>query len=223
MQLRKTLGVEPGLTAIIGGGGKTTLLYALAKECAAQAKVIVCTTTHIFPPEHMPCLCTDDEAQIRAALEKTNCLCLGTRCENGKLAAPALPFERLLQLADFIFAEADGSKHLPLKAHAAHEPVIPPEANQTILVLGVSGLGKKIAEAAHRPALYAEKLGVTEDAVITPELAARVLEREGLHTRVLVNQVETEKEMEMARRLAENLHCPVAAGALQKENVICLC
>ena len=57
-------------------------------------------------------------------------------------------------MADYIFAEADGSKHLPLKAHAAHEPVIPPEANQTILVLGASGFGKPIAAAAHRPALY---------------------------------------------------------------------
>ena len=30
MQLRRMLGIQPGLTAIIGGGGKTTLLYALA-------------------------------------------------------------------------------------------------------------------------------------------------------------------------------------------------
>ena len=56
-----------------------------------------------------------------------------------------------------------------------------------------------------------------------PELAARLLEREALHTRVLVNQVETEHELALARKLAGYLHCPVAAGALQKENVICLC
>ena len=48
-------------------------------------------------------------------------------------------------------------------------------------------------------------------------------EREALHTRVLVNQVETEHELALARKLAGYLHCPVAAGALQKENVICLC
>ena len=95
---------------------------------------------------------------------------------------------------------------------------MPKEANQTILVLGVSGLGRPIVEAAHRPALYAEKLGVPEDAIVTPELAARLLEREALHT-----QVETEHELALARKLAGYLHCPVAAGALQKENVICLC
>lgn len=223
MHLRETLAIKPGLTAIIGGGGKTTLLYALAKECSMDARVIVCTTTHILKPSHLPCVLSSREAEIQAALEEANCVCVGTNSVEGKFGAPAISFERLLRLADYIFVEADGSKHLPLKAHAGHEPVVPKEANQTILVLGVSGLGRPIGEAAHRPALYAKKLGVTEDAIAEPELAARLLEREALHTRVLVNQVETEHELALARELAEHLHCPVAAGALQKENVICLC
>ena len=188
-----------------------------------DARVIVCTTTHILKPSHLPCVLSGGEAEIQAALEENSCVCVGTKSETGKFGAPAISFERLLQLADYVFVEADGSKHLPLKAHAGHEPVVPKEANQTILVLGVSGLGRPIGEAAHRPALYAKKLGVTEDAIVTPELAARLLEREALHTRVLVNQVETEHELALARELAEHLHCPVAAGALQKENVICLC
>lgn len=223
MQLRQTLGIEPGLTAIIGGGGKTTLLYALAREFSQTERVIVCATTHILPPEHLPCLTEDSEAEVRAALCKTNCACVGTKSADGKFSAPEIPFAQLLQLADFIFVEADGSKHLPLKAHASHEPVIPPEANQAILVLGVSGLGKPIVRAAHRPALYAQKLGVPENTIVTPELAARLLNLEALHTRVLVNQAETKEELALARELAGFLSCPVAAGSLQKENVICLC
>ena len=223
MQLRTLLQIEPGVTAIIGGGGKTTLLYALGRECAQSARVIVCTTTHIFAPAQMPRVLSGSEEELQSALKKAPLVCVGTKSEAGKLGAPAISFERLLRFADYIFVEADGSKHLPLKAHADHEPVIPKEANQTILVLGVSGLGKTIREAAHRPALYAEKLQVTEDTIVTPELAARLLEREALHTRVLINQVETEHDMALARALAEQLHCPVAAGALQKENVLCLC
>lgn len=223
MHLRQTLGIQPGLTAIIGGGGKTTLLYALARELSQTARVIVCTTTHILPPEHLLCLTDGGEAEVRAALCKTNCVCVGTKSAEGKFSAPEISFTKLLQLADYIFVEADGSKHLPLKAHASHEPVIPSEANQTILVLGVSGLGKPISQAAHRPALYAQKLGVPEDTIVTPELAARLLNLEALHTRVLVNQAETKEELALARELAGFLHCPVAAGALQKENVICLC
>ena len=223
MDLRQTLQIRPGVTAIIGGGGKTTLLYALAREASKDARVIVCTTTHIFPPEHLPCLITDDASEIRAALLNTNCVCVGSRSAEGKFSAPAISFAQLLPLADYIFVEADGSKHLPLKAHAPHEPVIPPEANQTILVLGASGLGKPIGQAAHRPALYAQKLGVTEDTLVTPALAARLVTLEALHTRVLINQVETEEQWTLARALAACLTCPAAAGALQKENVICLC
>ena len=131
--------------------------------------------------------------------------------------------EKLSTLADYVFVEADGSKHRPLKAHAAHEPVIPAEANQTILVLGASGLERPICDAAHRPELYAQKLGVSEDDLATPYLAAKLLELEALHTRVLVNQVETEAAFANARELAGFLHCPVAAGSLWKENLVCLC
>ena len=223
MQLAQILDIRLGVTAIIGGGGKTTLLYALARELSGCARVVVCTTTHIFPPEHLPCIIEGGEAAICAALEQTNCVCVGTRSAEGKFSAPEVPFARLVELADYILVEADGSRHRPLKAHTAHEPVIPPEANQTILVLGASGLGKPILEAAHRPELYAKKLSVAEDTIASPELAAKLLNLEALHTRVLINQVETEEQWALARELAGKLNCPVAAGALLKENVICLC
>ena len=46
MALAELLNIQRGLTAITGSGGKTTLLYALARELSAEARVIVCTTTH---------------------------------------------------------------------------------------------------------------------------------------------------------------------------------
>ena len=54
MSLAALLGVEPGLTALIGGGGKTTLLYALAEELKARGSVLVTTSTKIRAPEHLP-------------------------------------------------------------------------------------------------------------------------------------------------------------------------
>ena len=223
MELLQSLGIRPGLTALIGGGGKTTLLYALARQASIDSRVIVCTTTHILPPEHLPCVFPADEAEIAAALEKSSCICVGTKSTEGKFSAPGLSVQTLLTLVDFVFVEADGSKQRPLKAHAAHEPVVPAEANQTILVLGASGLNRPICDAAHRPELYAGKLGVSEDDPATPYLAAQLLELEALHTRVLINQVETQADLANARELAGFLHCPVAAGSLWKENIICLC
>lgn len=223
MKLSEALDVRPGVTAIIGGGGKTTLMECLAAELAAQARVIVCTTTHIYPEQTMPCLVSPTEAEVRAALARAGCVCVGSVSENGKLSAPELPFRTLCALAGYVLVEADGAKRLPLKAHAAHEPVVPPEANQTILVVGASGFGKPMRESVHRAPLAAQALGVGEDTIVTPELWACFLNFEALHTRVLVNQAENEQEQTTARALAAGLHCPVCMAALQKGWIECLC
>ena len=49
MQLYERLGVPCGVTAVIGSGGKTTLLSALSRELPGT--VILTTTTHILPFE----------------------------------------------------------------------------------------------------------------------------------------------------------------------------
>ena len=223
MKLAKALDVRPGVTAIIGGGGKTTLMECLAAELSAQARVIVCTTTHIYPEQNMPCLVSPSGEKVRAGLARTRCVCVGSVSESGKLSAPELPFRTLCAMADYVIVEADGSKRLPLKAHAAHEPVIPPEANQTILVVGASGFGRPMHESVHRAAIAAQELGVSADTAVTPELWARFLNLEALHTRVLVNQADGEPEQETAKALAEGLSCPVCMAALQKGWIKCLC
>ena len=223
MKLSEALRIQPGVTAIIGGGGKTTLMECLAAELSAQARVIVCTTTHIYPEQNMPCLVSPTEAEVEAALARTRCVCVGSVSESGKLSVPELPFRTLCAMADYVIVEADGAKRLPLKAHASHEPVIPPEANQTILVVGASGFGKPMRESVHRAPIAAQALGVDEDTAVTPELWAEFLKLEALHTRVLVNQAETEQEQKASEALAAGLSCPVCMAALQKEWVECLC
>ena len=91
MNLSEALQIRPGVTAIIGGGGKTTLMERLAHELSGKARVIVCTTTHIYPEKTMPCLVSPAQAEIAAALEKSPCICVGAWSENGKFGPPELP------------------------------------------------------------------------------------------------------------------------------------
>ena len=50
MELAGLLGVRPGVTAVIGSGGKTTLLRTLGTALAAEGhRVLLCTTTKIYP------------------------------------------------------------------------------------------------------------------------------------------------------------------------------
>ena len=51
MQIAPLLHVGRGVTAIIGGGGKTTLMETLAGELSKKGKVIITTTTHICRPK----------------------------------------------------------------------------------------------------------------------------------------------------------------------------
>lgn len=216
MALRDLLGVRPGVTAVIGGGGKTTLLRTLGGELAAEGKrVLLCTTTKMLPFPDLPCALTG--AELEALRREHRLLCAGTLLpDTGKLTAPETPMAQLAAWFDYVLVEADGAAHHPLKAHASHEPVIPAEANQTICVVGASGFGQPIVQAAHRPEWYAALAGVPETAEATPETEAAVLRAEALHTRIYVNQVETLWELADAKALAALLECPVLAGSLQR-------
>lgn len=221
MELKRLLDIRPGVTALIGGGGKTTLLYALGAELAQSAPVLLCTTTHIYPPTHIPCLVNADAEAVAAVLQKSRLVCVGSTSAEGKLSAPALSMAELLRLAPYVLVEADGARGRPIKAHAAHEPVIPAEADQTVLVIGASGLGKPIRDAVHRPALFCQALGAAEDEPVTPVREAAFVKFEALHDRVLLNQMETPEQTALCRALAKELNCPVCAGALQKERLEC--
>ena len=113
MDFPKLLGLRPGVTAVIGSGGKTSLLRRLAEELPGT--VLLCTTTHIRPFEEYPLLTAPTPEDIRKALTAHRVLCLGTPCENGKLTAPSLSIETLATLAGYVLVEADGSIHDPYR------------------------------------------------------------------------------------------------------------
>lgn len=215
MDISALLGVERGVTALIGGGGKTTLMYTLAEELRRRGTVVVTTSTHIRRPEQYPVLTAADDAAVAAALAEHGAVCVAGETAEGKLCAPALSFETLAALADFVLVETDGSKRLPMKAHAPHEPVIPPNARRTVYVVGADGFGRPIRQVCHRPERYAALCGAAEDDVVTPALEAAVLHAEGYDTGwVFINKVETPEDWRNAEALAALLPGRVLAGSL---------
>lgn len=237
--LASALRIEPGITAIIGSGGKSTLLKTLSLELMRSGgRVLLCTTTHMFPVAGVPWDGSSrrlDAAPWKpGALHAPGCTCeacaglvRGRICQagvldpqTGKLSAPAEPLNELAQRFDYVLAEADGSKRLPLKAHAAWEPVIPAAATNVVWVVGASGLGKPVAEVVHRPELFCERCGCEPTDAATPERVAQVLNAEmqalGLCTaRVVLNQVDTLADLTMADRFEVALDRPIVATSLQ--------
>ena len=220
--LSDILDIKKGITAIIGSGGKTTLMLKLAKVLSQKGKVIICTTTHIYPPENIITLVSPSEKDILDAFRNENVVCIGKTAENNKLTSSDIPFERLIRLADYVIAEADGSKHMPLKAHNDYEPVIPNGTDKVILVVGISGIGRKISEVCHRPELYAEIVQGNITDIVSSQTAAEAINKENLGDIIVINQVETEKDMENAKDIARYINKPVYAGEIMKGRLVCL-
>lgn len=224
MNLQVELGIRAGVTSVIGSGGKTTLLAALADELSANgATVALTTTTRILPFEGVATWPGTDcsgagcggEDRLAGLLSRERVVCAASPAEAGKLGAPGIPMERLAELADYVLVEADGSKRLPLKAHAAWEPVVPACSGQVICVVGASGFGRPVREAVHRPEAFCRLAGCAGTDPATPELVAAAIRAEGLCDRVVVNQCEDEAAMACAARLAAGLDVPVSAGSIR--------
>ena len=221
--LSDLLEIKPGLVAIIGGGGKTTLLRVLAQELSGDARVVVATSTKMLVPDWCPVLLDAGPGDVEAALLRSHVVCVASLQEStGKLDAPLMPFSELGRLADYVLVEADGAKGLPLKAHAAHEPVIPECAGRVICVVGVDGVGKRISETCHRFECYARLAGAREDDKVTPRMIARVLNAECLHDVLLVNKVEDEVGWRAAREISQLAAGQVIAGSLRRNEFRCL-
>ena len=152
--------------ALVGAGGKTTLMFQLARNF--RTKVICTTSTHLAldqlgqADQHL--IITDPEQIPGSAAEYPGDLLLftGPQVETNRVGSPpAEALEALANLADSwdcpLIVEADGARKLPIKAPAEHEPPIPDFVDVVITVIGLSGLGKPLQDDwVHRPEYYAK-------------------------------------------------------------------
>ena len=139
----------PRMTALVGAGGKTTLMYALARRMADAGRRVVCTTTtKIFPPEDgLPVVllegAADPVAAVHDALSAVPCVVAAGRPlpDVRKLdgVSPRMLAVLSAALPEALFlVEADGAARKPLKAPAAHEPVLPEPLGCCVAVVGLA-------------------------------------------------------------------------------------
>lgn len=59
--LSEVLGIKKGVNAVIGSGGKSSLLKSLSLELSQKGSVLLTTSTHILPFSHCENICFSDE------------------------------------------------------------------------------------------------------------------------------------------------------------------
>lgn len=199
MRLHQLLHIDndsPYTVAICGAGGKTTLLYALAREAAAAGRrTAVYTTTHIMQPDAPDLAAFHILApkEIEAAWQAGQIAVAGTPLRDGRFELPEPAMRNFFhQRAEACFVEADGSKRLPCKfPDLSHEPVIPRQATQVVLVFGLSALGRPFDSFCHRAVLARKCLQITEQVIDEAVLARLICGGYGhLKPIVLLNQAD---------------------------------
>lgn len=173
------------MISLVGAGGKTTLMFALAGELAGRkGRVVTTTTTKIFPPgaEESPLIVTGGREafpRIREGLRRYACLTWAAALgPQGKLLGVSLSDVCRLwsrNWLDYIICEADGSAQRPLKAPREQEPVVPPETTVMITVLGLSAWGKPLNQACcFQPERISRLTGFPPESPITEDLLIRL-------------------------------------------------
>ena len=230
------------VVAFTCSGCKTTAMFRLAAELIARgARVLITTSTHIYPPDaqQFPATVMEDslETLVRGARSALNLhlavvLARGLGADGKLVGIDPGWIEQLpkqLQVTHLL-VEADGSRGRPFKAPAAHEPVIPPSADLVVPVVGLSVIGQALAEVfVHRPERVAALAGCRLGDTVSPSLVASVLRHPlgstrgaSAHARVveLLNQADDESRLragcEVARELIERGAERVVIAALRQ-------
>jgi len=180
--------------AVVGGGGKTTFCLKLAKGLSGAGKrVIMTTTTHVWlkEAEIAPCVifwphdvlmvnglktCLKEKGLVFVAEQPlTSGKVKGITPEraDGFFQDPDI---------DYVIVEADGAAGRPVKAPAAHEPVIPTSATLVVALMGLEAMGMPISpESVFRLDRFRGLTGLDVGGILTPAgLATLFRSPEGL-------------------------------------------
>jgi hypothetical protein len=148
----------PACVALVGAGGKTTLLRALHAEGGRRGWHVISGTTTKVGREQV----ADIAGFVHGGAE-------------GDKLTGVPPDSPRLRGADMVVVEADGARSKVVKAPDVHEPVLPTGVTHVVAVIGADALDRVIEDVAHRPMLVAAVCGCGPYERLTVERAARLL------------------------------------------------
>ncbi len=182
------LGLHPKEhVAMVGGGGKTSIIFALARElCSAGRRGVITTTTKVSHGEAYQALAVVFTTpgprwrdELSEALGKHGFVFLGGgELESGKVEGiSAEKANAMFQwpCLDYLLVEADGAARRPVKAPAEHEPVIPSSATVVVALMGLEAMGKRLTgEVVFRPERFERVTGLVQGGRLTLEVLTRL-------------------------------------------------
>lgn len=163
------------VVALIGSGGKTTLVRTLARENRSSQRVFISNTLNM---ERIP----DDEIDfVDFEFREDYSLCHYTKPgvhvlaydleqDNTLRGLPMDVLESQLDCFDLCLIECDESRQRPLKAWRGNEPELPQGTDITLGILDITAIGLSISvETVHNLDVFCDITGKKVGDVITRE------------------------------------------------------
>jgi len=172
--------------ALTGGGGKTSLLYALARE-NPFGRGLYTTTTKMYDPAESPHpfhrLLIHHEGDPPPLPSQRNESCFissGKYPEDNKkvlgLSNKLIERWKCMEQWPILVIEADGAAGKPIKAPRTGEPVIPGCVNKVLGCIGLDALGKPLSpQWVHRCDLFRERFCSPGQEYIEPEMIKNLI------------------------------------------------
>lgn len=214
---------EGDVVSLVGAGGKTTVLYALAMELRRQGLSVVATsTTHMQMPTTAmttpPLVVVGEEENwltaVKAHLQRYGAVTvIQDRKRDDKLGGlEPVMLDPLRSLADCVIIEADGARGRSFKAPASHEPVIPDETTLTVILVGLDILDRNLdPEHVHRLEVVTRLSGTAPGMEVTESVIADAIVKgylpkipKGSRHSVLLNKA-VDYRLKAAESLGERL------------------
>jgi len=239
--LQKALDLEGGgVVSLVGAGGKTSLMFRLAKEFSdAGESVLSTTTTKIMMPDRHQSPQIILAASPQEVLEKAEKLLKNNRHVSAVSPRPADSPDKVSGfepeivgqfyksgLFRWIVVEADGAAQKPMKVPAEHEPVIPAATDWLIGVVGLRAIDKPLGpQWVFRHDLYTQITGLLPGNLVTEaSVCAAVTHKEGVmkgcpsgaRKALFLNTADESRGLELGKKIAQILNETAVKTKIEK-------
>ena len=181
--------------ALLGGGGKTSLLFRLGNELSRfHDKVLLTSRTRAeFKQGDYIVFLEDTETDnlLENFRESNPLFVMNSQAGESKLTGISESDLNILRgQVDFTVFECDGAKKLPLKAHTEYDPSVPDFASHAVVIVGADVIDTGVNEGkVHRPDLFKSIWKVEDDHVMSVDFIVEVLTSERGYASKIPNHV----------------------------------
>ena len=192
-----------------GAGGKTSTIFALARELkhTTDYKILITTTTKMFLEKEA--VTVEDEWFIKEQMLKKRLVTAGKDLGRKMGCFSADFLQKIISLSDIALIEADGAQRRPFKMPRLYEPVYLPNTTKIVYLAGMTALDKVIGDLS-RSDILADFLHKQPDEKLTEEDMLKILQNEkgakkdiqGKEFYVILNQADDDKILQSAEKIA---------------------